>query len=278
MRISVTGAAGQLGTALVRSFTAAGAAVEGITRTGFDLDYPHRLRFAADLVVNAAAWTDVDACAREPELAMVRNGRAVEILAAAAVGAGARFIQISTNEVFDGAQRRPYREDDVPHPINPYGASKLVGEQAALAVGGSIVRTAWIFGGPRSFPARIRAAAALAIAQGRPLRVVTDEIGNPTPVDALADRIAMLVFNSHELPRILHLAGIPPVSRHLWATRILAAAGLAAPEPTTLSEYVRDSHPPPRGVLDTSLATALGLPQISWDAAAIIEPSHGVDD
>lgn len=263
MRVAITGAAGQLGSELVRAFGAAGASVQPLTRPQFDLDDPGRVTFDADVVVNAAAWTDLDGCARDPARAMARNGTAVGTLVAAAQRAGARFVQVSTNEVFDGAEQRSYAEDDVPNPINPYGASKLVGERAVAS--GLIVRTAWIFGGPRSFPIRIRAAAERAAAAGTPLRVVADEIGNPTPAAALAQRIVTLVLAIDSPPPIVHLAGEPPTSRHAWASRLLSAAGLPEPEPIAQRDYVRDSTPPPHAVLDTSLSRALGLPAIHWE-------------
>lgn len=268
-RAAVTGAAGQLGVELVRAFSAAGVVVDELNRPEFDLASPDVANVLASLrpqvVVNAAAWTDVDACARDPERAMELNGSAVGRLAAAAERAGARFIQVSSNEVFDGAQQRAYAEGDEPHPINAYGASKLAGEQAARAAAPSatIVRTAWIYGGPRSFPAKIRAAAELAAAEGRTLRVVADEVGNPTPAARLARRIVAVALSDAPRPTIIHLAGEPPASRHKWATYILAAAGLPRPEPMSLRDYERASSPPPHAVLDTSLSRSLGL-ALAW--------------
>lgn len=259
MRVAITGAAGQLGSELVRAFAGAGWTVLPLARPEFSLDAP-RLDVRADLVVNAAAWTDVDACAREPVLAMQRNGVAPGILADAARRMGARFVQISTNEVFDGAAPRAYGESDLPNPINPYGASKLAGERAVRVAlpDAVIVRTAWIFGGPRSFPTRILAAARRMADAGQPLRVVSDEVGNPTPAADLAERIVALA-SFDEPPPILHLAGEPPISRLAWAARVLAAEELPAPEPIELRSYARDSIPPHHAVLDTSFARSLGL-------------------
>lgn len=265
-RVAVTGAAGQLGKELVRAFTDAGASVAALMRPAFDLADPMPALdgVRADILVNAAAWTDVDGCARDPELAMALNGTAVGVIAAHAAHLGARLVQISTNEVFDGAGEHPYTEDDDPNPINAYGRSKLLGETLAR-IGGEavVVRTAWIYGGPRSFPAKILAAARRARESGTGLRVVSDEIGNPTPASALAERVVMLSLRD-ALPPTVHLAGEPPVSRHEWATRILAKGGIEAPAPMASRDYMRASTPPLRAVLDTSLATALGLPRISW--------------
>lgn len=265
MRVAITGAAGQLGSELVRAFSAAGWETTALSRPAFRLEEP-RLDVEADLVVNAAAWTDVDGCARDPARAMLLNGEAPRKLASLARDIGARFVQVSTNEVFDGADERAYSEGDPTGPINPYGASKLAGEKTVLASGANaiVVRTAWIFGGPRSFPIKIAAAARRAAETGEPLRVVADEVGNPTPAAALADRIVALVSLSAP-PAVIHLAGEPAVSRHEWATRVLTAAHLPAPVPISRRDFVRDSTPPPHAVLDMRLARSLGLAPIVWD-------------
>ena len=142
MRVAITGAGGRLGRALVAAF--AEAPFTGIAgplawdRSVFDLDDPAAAgRLIAqdrpEVVIHAAAWTDVDACARQPELALRRNGTAVGELARACVAAGVDLVTISTNEVFDGTRTdgQGYRPDDRPNPPNPYGASKLAGELAA---------------------------------------------------------------------------------------------------------------------------------------------------
>jgi dTDP-4-dehydrorhamnose reductase len=267
VRVAVTGAAGQLGGELTRAFTEAGALVVPLMRPGFTLEAAS-LPSALDLVVNAAAWTDVDGCARDPDRAMRLNGDAPGHLARIAHAAGARFVQISTNEVFDGAEERAYAEGDATNPINPYGASKLAGERAVRAAHSSatIVRTAWIFGGPRSFPTRILAAARKMSAEGRALRVVADEVGNPTPAAALADRIVALATRAEEGPPLVHLAGEPPVSRYGWAARLMSDAGLPLPEPIALREYPRDSTPPAHAVLNTALARSLGIDPIEWSS------------
>ena len=145
MRIAVTGAGGRLGSALVTALMrepplARAVSVEGWSRPNLDLDRPDTLARLVrdrhpDLVLHAAAWTDVDGCARDPALALRRNGEATAVLAQACREAGADLLYISTNEVFDGRRtdRRPYAEDDPVAPANPYGRSKLAGEEAVLA-------------------------------------------------------------------------------------------------------------------------------------------------
>lgn len=266
MRVAITGAAGQLGSELAHAFATEGWHVTRLARPAFTLERPE-LPGGLHLVVNAAAWTDVDGCARDPGRAMHVNGRAPGRLATAARASGARFIQISTNEVFEGTPGRRYTEEDVTRPVNAYGASKLAGERAVRAAhpAAMIVRTAWIFGGVRSFPRKILSAARQAAAEGRSLSVVADEIGNPTPVAELADRIVRLASRVADPPPVIHLAGEPPVSRYGWAARILAAEGLPAPEPISLGDYRRDSTPPLHAVLDSSLAWSIGLPVIEWE-------------
>jgi dTDP-4-dehydrorhamnose reductase len=285
MRVAVTGAAGRLGSAVVSRLSEAKNRDEfdvlEWTRAEFDLDEPDPIseRIAADrpdLVVHAAAWTDVDGCAREPELAVRRNGDATRILARACAAAGASMLFVSTNEVFDGERTdvQAYHAGDEPNPANPYGRSKLAGEVGAteaFATGGSvagslgIVRTAWLFGsGTPDFPARIAAAARVAAADGRSLRLVTDEIGTPTYVPDLADALVQLVRTDNH--GIHHVVNEGIASRAQWARDVLDRLGInVAIEEISLADHARPSRPPRWGVLE---ATPLpGGPLRSWQAA-----------
>jgi dTDP-4-dehydrorhamnose reductase len=276
-RVAVTGAAGQLGRELVRAFGDAGDDLLALAHPDFDLTSPADIgRLAAwspDVVINAAAWTDVDACARDPARAMRINGEAAGAVARAAAASGAVAVQVSTNEVFDGVAERPYREDDPTNPINPYGASKLAGERETAAAGPRhlVVRTAWLYGpGDRNFPARIRAAADRMLGQRTPLRVVADEWGNPTDARWLAPAIRTLIERSFDGTApfgIHHLAGWPPTSRLEWARTILRGHAVRI-EPMTLEEYRRDSRVPPRAVLDVARASALGIEPFDWRGRA----------
>src|SRR5439155_7329580 len=196
MRVAVTGAGGRLGRAVLAAlndapFTGPGGAIAW-SRPEFDLDRPAAVgdliaRDRPDAVVHCAAWTDVDGCAREPDLAAARNGAATGALAEAAARAGADLIAVSTNEVFDGRRQdgRGYIADDEPNPINAYGASKLRGEREAAAayaaeafpsVQLAIVRTSWLYGPPgNDFPSKILAAADRARTAHERLRLVADE-------------------------------------------------------------------------------------------------------
>ncbi|MCI0584500.1 MAG: NAD(P)-dependent oxidoreductase [Chloroflexi bacterium] len=272
MRIAVTGAGGRLGGAILRviaagSVSPAVAAVEALPwgRAELDLDAPdsvgeHLDASQPDLVIHAAAWTDVDACALDPELAVRRNGAATGVLAAAAAGRGVDLIAISTNEVFDGsAPGRPYQPADPPSPANPYGASKLAGERfAAEAYGGApgargtlgIVRTAWLFGpGRPDFPTKIGLAARRAIQAGEPLRLVIDEIGTPTFVDDVAAAILDLALDG-SFGGIHHVVNGGTASRAEWGRDILRRLELPVDVvEVSLADFARPSRPPRWGVL-----------------------------
>ena len=270
MRVAITGAGGRLGSALLEAFKpAAGVELAAWTRREFDLDDPASIHDLVrlnrpDVVVHAAAWTDVDGCAREPDLAMARNGEATRAVAEACFDAGVSLVTISTNEVFDGTRTdgEGYAVDDTISPANPYGRSKAAGEIAARAVYSrakadrsgaiprlGIVRTAWLFGpGKPDFPARIASAALKASSEGRPLRVVTDEVGCPTYVPDLAKAIARLCLGSFEGTHQVVNAGF--ASRAEWAKDVLRRVDISIEiEEITLDEFDRPSRPPRWGVL-----------------------------
>jgi dTDP-4-dehydrorhamnose reductase len=285
VRIAVTGAAGRLGRALVEGLGEAPFSGPlgpiGWTRDAFDLDEPagvgERLdRERIEVVVHAAAWTDVDGCAREPELALRRNGEATAVLARACAERGLDLVVVSTNEVFDGRRTdgRGYDPTDEPAPGNPYGASKLAGERAAReayagARGGAlgIVRTAWLFGpGKPDFPAKILAAARAAVERGEPLRAVGDEWGSPTYTADVADAIAELLGEA-AVDGVHHVVNAETASRADWARDVVARAGLPVEvEDVPSSTWPRPSVAPRWGVL---AATPLpsGEPLRPWRQA-----------
>ena len=283
MRVAVTGAGGRLGWALIAALEEAafvgpsGPLAWG--RASFDLDAPERITAVLDrdrpeTVVHAAAWTDVDGCAREPELAMARNGTATGILAEACAARGLDLIVVSTNEVFDGRRSdgRGYAATDPTNPINAYGASKLAGERAALAAYGrdgqpaaasgdggaadaagalGIVRTAWLFGPPgNDFPAKILTAAERANAASEPLPLVADEIGSPTYSVDLAEAIAELIGGA-AIAGVHHLVNGGAVSRAGWARELLRQARFnVVTEDVPASTWPRESTPPAWAVLE----------------------------
>jgi dTDP-4-dehydrorhamnose reductase len=275
-RVAITGERGRVGSALVEALRRAGRDVVAWSRPEYDLDDPgaaQRLvaRDRPELVFHAAGWTDVDGCAREPALAMRRNGVATYELARACAQRGAHLLYISTNEVFSGdrTDERGYLEGDTPEPPNAYGTSKLSGEDLiADAFHGSdsrawIVRTSWIFGPPgNDFPVRITAAADRLEAGAR-LPVVADEMGRPTYAPDLAQALIRLVEVGP--PGTYHLASQDVTSRYEWARAILDRCRPKVElQRIQLADYTRASTPPRWGVLDTSAAAELGVAIGSW--------------
>ncbi|HYH91972.1 MAG TPA: SDR family oxidoreductase [Candidatus Saccharimonadales bacterium] len=300
MRVAVTGAGGRLGRAMVEAladapFTGPAGPVAW-TRREFDLDEVASIdalldRDRPEVVVHAAAWTDVDGCARDPGRAMARNGDATDRLAAACASRGVDLVVISTNEVFDGRRDdgRGYRADDVPSPANAYGASKLAGESAATAryearwAAGrgaevrppqlAVARTSWLFGpGAPDFPTKILAAADRAREAGEALRVVSDEWGSPTYTHDLAEAIVELLAEDALAPRdravaIHHLVGGGVASRADWARQILQLVGRdVAIEEVPSSTWPRASTPPRWAVLEPTPLPS-GEPMRPWPAA-----------
>lgn len=295
MRVAVTGSSGRLGRAVVAAL--ADAPFTGLagpiawTRRDVDLDDPATAvraiaRDRPEVVIHAAAWTDVDGCALEPASAMRRNGEATGVIAEACAAAGLDLIVVSTNEVFDGqrADGRGYGPADPPHPINPYGASKLAGEEVATAAfrrvsgGGTaggrrngaqlaIVRTAWLFGpGAPDFPTKILEAAGRARAAGEPLRAVADEWGTPTYAADVADAIVELLGDG-EFGGTHHLVNGLVARRSDWARDVVRRAGLDVEiEEVPGSTWPRPSTPPRWGVLAPT-ALPSGEPLRGWPEA-----------
>ena len=271
MRILITGAKGRLGSLLVEREIARGHHVTGADADELDVtDFAATRAFITNLkpalVLHAAAWTDVDGCAREPERALIVNGYGAQHVALAAAEAGAPVLYVSTNEVFDGQSGRPYYEYDTPRPINPYAASKWAGEQAVQrhARQHYIVRTAWLFAhGGRNFIHAILGAAAA----GKPLRVVTDEVANPTYSDDLADAIVTLA----EIGRFgtYHFVNQGACSRYELARFVLDHTGHASVpiQPITSNEWPRPSTPPPFTPLKNSAGPLLGITMRPWQEA-----------
>jgi dTDP-4-dehydrorhamnose reductase len=304
LRVAVTGANGRLGRALVDALGSAPfvgtAAPTAWARPAFDLDAPDGFaslldRDRPEVVVHAAAWTDVDGCARDPELASARNGAATAALAEACVDRGADLVVVSTNEVFDGLRTdgRGYAAGEEPAPANAYGASKREGELGAIAAfrvkgspepqpyrggGGAptpagpqlaLVRTTWLYGPPgNDFPDKIVAAADRARSAGEPLRVVGDEVGSPTSTADLADAIVELLA-AGSFAGIHHIVNAGTASRADWARALLAATGIDVEiVDIRLSDWPRPSTPPRWGVLEPT-PTPSGEPLRPWrDAMA----------
>ncbi len=220
-----------------------------------------------DLVLHAAAYTDVDGCEKDPELAFRANAIGTQNVALAAQRAGAAMLYISTNEVFDGTRRELYREWDQPAPASVYARSKAAGEQIVrdlLAGRFYIVRIAWLFGpGGNNFVTKIRAAAERAAA----LSVAADEFGNPTYAPDLAAAIVRLVVTGHF--GIYHLTNAGFCSRFEFAREIMRLAG--KPDlpiaPILSADWPRPSRPPLHAILANTAAASLGITLRPWGQA-----------
>ena len=196
MRILLTGISGQVGSALRASLCSAGA-IMAVDRSTFDLSRPERLMKTLDelsphLIVNPAAYTAVDKAEDERELAYRVNAEAPGIMAKWAEAHGVPMVHFSTDYVFDGSGDRPWREDDLVDPLSVYGASKLAGEVAVRAAGGShlIIRTSWVFAAMgKNFLTTIAR-----IARDQPeLRIVADQIGAPTSARTIAETLTLIL-------------------------------------------------------------------------------------
>ncbi|HQJ10670.1 MAG TPA: dTDP-4-dehydrorhamnose reductase [Anaerolineae bacterium] len=269
MRIVLTGHKGQLGRALLPLL--AGHEVAGVDLPEYDITDRGALRaairdFRPDLILHPAAMTDVEGCARDPDLAYRVNGMGTQNVALAAAEVGAEMLYVSTNEVFDGQATEPYHEWAPRNPINAYGRSKLAGEWYVqnLLTRFYIVRTAWLYApGGRNFPHRI-----LQLADERgSLKVVADEVGNPTYVVDLARAIAALI-ETHAYG-VYHAVNAGAASRYDFAREILRLSGRESipVEPLALAEFQRASTPPAYAPLANNAAAALGITFRPWQAA-----------
>ena len=197
MKLLVTGAAGMLGRDVMLAAGNAGHEVVGYGRVELDVTDPAQLRRRLelerpDVVINCAAWTDVDGAETAEEAAFAVNGRGAGNVAAAAAEVEARIVHVSTDYVFDGAKGAPYVESDQPAPLSAYGRTKLAGEEAVAAANKRhfIVRSAGLFGvGGRNF---VGTMLRLAEAQNE-VTVVRDQVGSPTYTWHLAYGIVRLI-------------------------------------------------------------------------------------
>lgn len=271
MKILVTGGRGQLGRGLARRAEARGDEVIACGRDALDVTVPSRVaaavrEHAPEVVIHAAGFTHVDRAERERARAHAVNTVGAGNVARACADRGTPMIDVSTDHVFDGASDRPYREDDRVAPINAYGETKAGGEREVLALGGTVVRTSWLFGhgGPSFVHAIARLAAERAV-----LRVVADQHGCPTWVDHLAEALLRLAAAG---PRgeILHVCGDEPTTRHAFARAVIDELRRHRPlacervEPIATADHPAPARRPAYAALDTSRARARGLPIGSW--------------
>lgn len=275
-KVAIFGSSGQLGVELRREFTARGYSVVGFERKLVDITDAAKVEqslAAIDpaVVINAAAYNQVDVAEQEPQAAFAVNGLAVRNLALACRQSDARLVHFSTDYVFDGTKGQPYTEQDTPHPLGAYAVSKLAGELYAQAYLDHplIVRTSGVFG-----PGGLKTARGnfielmLRLARsGQPIRVVEDHVASPAYAPALAARTADLVEKG--AGGVFHVGGGTPISWFHYARLIFDAAGLT-PElrPTNEREYRTAARRPKFSALSNAKMESLGVePMPSLEAA-----------
>jgi dTDP-4-dehydrorhamnose reductase len=266
--ILVAGKSGQLARCLRDSAVLRNVPLVAVGRPEMDLESGEGIDRVMDSVepsaiVNAAAYTAVDPAEAEPERVYALNCDGAALLADAAARRGIPFIQISTDYVFDGSKRSPYREEDVPAPLNVYGSSKLASETAVLKVcpGAAVIRTSWVYSPyGNNF---VRTMLRLSETQ-QMVRVVDDQCGTPTSAADLAAAILMVADRLRSATGgddagVYHLAGQGETSWHGFADAIftgLARRGRCAPrlQAITTEEYPTPARRPKKSCLDSSKA------------------------
>ncbi len=284
MDILLLGNRGQLGWELQRTLATLGP-VTALDYPEIDLtdgDAARALvrRLRPQVVVNATAYTAVDEAESRRETAFALNAAAPGLLAEEAARLGAALIHYSTDYVFDGSKGAPHTEEDPPRPLNVYGESKLAGEQAVQRAGGAycIFRTAWVYSLRRpSFVTKV-----LSWARKNPvLRIVDDQVSNPTWARALAEVTAQVLAQAaasgdasawlRERAGVYHLAGGGYASRYRWAQAIIRLGGLETPpqvEAAQSAQFPTPAQRPLFSALDCSKFEAVfGLRLPPWEQA-----------
>ena len=244
-----------LGQDLVAAAKAAGHEVLAFPRADLDITDGAALLRALrdarpDVVVNSAAWTDVDCAEADEAGAVAVNGAGAGNVAAAAAACGAWTIHVSSDYVFDGRKGAPYVESDPVGPLSAYGRSKLAGERAVAEEAPerhTTVRSSWLFGpGGRCFPATILRLAA----ERDGLNVVDDQIGCPTFTGHLAEALVDLAERNERPVGVLHVAGGGRCSWFEFAREIVAGAGVTCEvKPCSTEEFPRPATRPANSVL-----------------------------
>ena len=288
MKVLLLGGNGQVGTELRRSLAPLGEVItstrngvlpDGAPAVALDLSDLHSIapllaRIDPDVVVNATAYTAVDRAEDDAELAHQVNAAAPQRLAMACAAMGVTLVHYSTDYVFDGSGRRPYREDDPTSPLGVYGASKLAGENAIRASGARhlILRTAWVYAmhGQNFLRTMLRVGA-----ERDELRVVADQVGSPTPAWLIADVTATILRKGIDQSGVRHLVTAGQTSWHGFAEAIFdraCAVGLIGRQPRVLpittAEYPTPAQRPAYSVLDCSrLQAEYGVDIPDWQQA-----------
>ena len=272
MKAMIAGCKGMLGTELMEAFRP-GFDVVGVDRPEIDIGIPEQCLSKAnhirpDVIINAAAFTQVDGCETHQEEAFRVNGQGAGNLARAASETGSYFVHYSTDYVFDGLKEDAYLEEDAPNPRSVYGKSKLLGEELIHrhCPNHLILRTSWLFGqnGPNFIRTILDAAQ-----NGTPLRVVNDQRGSPTYSKDLASHTVRLV--EKRCRSTYHVTNGGSCTWFELASRALEWAGIrdVPMTPVSTSEFLRPAPRPANSVLANARLEREGFPPMrSWEEAA----------
>jgi dTDP-4-dehydrorhamnose reductase len=270
MRVTVFGASGLLGQELVRAAEARGAKLTALSSKDADLRDHARVEQVIrdsrpEWIILSAAFTDVDGCEANPDLALAVNCQGAVHVAQAARKVGSHLMFLSTDYVFDGSKGSPYEISDPRNPINVYGESKARAEERLLEMVSDvcIVRTSWLFGhGGRCFPATI-----LKLAATRPeISVVNDQRGSPTFTHDLAPTVIQLCDQGAR--GIVHATNSGDCTWYEFAKEIMRMSGLpAAVKPVSTAEFPRPARRPAYSVLSAASLAAHGIQMPSWQDA-----------
>ena len=273
MTVLVTGAGGRLGREVVRVFAEDGQVV-GLPRAALNVADQKAVHEAVaalrpGVVVNCAAWTDVDGCEQDPERARRINAVAVGYLREATEMVGAHLVQVSTDFVFDGEADVPYPEDHPTCPLSAYGAAKLAGEVEA-GPSATVVRTSWLQ--PADGPGMVERLL-VALAGSRPVAMGDERLACPT---FIADLVPVLGYLADErVAGVVHATNGGPTSWFDFAREVAKAAGLDPGRVTRAGDPGLDGTLPARrpafSALDNSVLRALGRPAIRDHREAVAE-------
>lgn len=269
-KVMITGGRGMLGRTLAKSFSDLEVVQVGSKDADLSIaEEADRLigEVSPTVIVHCAAMTAVDLCETERERAFRVNALGSENVARAAHRAGARMIAISTDYVFDGRSTRPYHEWDTPGPTTVYGFTKLLGEEAVQreCTDHLIARVAWLYG--EEGPSFVHTMLRLGAEGGAPLKVVNDQIGNPTSTLAVAQHLRRLL--DVPVKGIVHLTCEGETSWYGFARAIFEARGFTRGlEPCTTAEFPRPAPRPANSRLEKRALALLGLPPMpTWQEA-----------
>ena len=277
MKILVIGAHGMLGRDLANRLSSlsdpknSGNEVVAVDRKHIDITHGENtskfiVQAKPDVIVNCAAFSNVDACETQISEAFAVNASGARNVALAGKQTGTKVIHISTDYVFDGMKNEPYIETDKPNPISIYGKSKLEGELAVQEINGNyvIIRTAWLFGPHRkNFVTTILDMGR----KNRSVSVVTDQYGSPTYTSDLSHAIQTAILK--DLRGIYHVTNSGTCSRYEWARKIFELTGnQVSVLPLKTADYKRAARVPQNSSLDcTKYTTTTGQKMQPWQEA-----------